>query len=48
MIPDYAKGKESAMRILNLNKRQSKINPEDNTGTVLVSIYHYHKTNFLR
>ncbi|CAF3666385.1 unnamed protein product [Adineta steineri] len=35
MIPDYAKGKESAIRILNLNKRQSKINPENTDGIVL-------------
>ncbi len=38
MIPDYAKGKESAIRILKLNNRQSKINPLDTSGIVLVSI----------
>lgn len=37
MIPDYKKGKDSAIRILKLNNRRSKINPEDNSGTVLVS-----------
>ncbi len=37
MIPDYAKGKESAIRILNLNNRQSRINPDDTSGVVLVS-----------
>lgn len=39
MIPDYAKGKDSAIRILRLNKRQSKIDPNDSTGIVLVSVY---------
>ena len=39
MIPDYAKGKESAIRILKLNNRRSKINPHDANGIVLVSIY---------
>jgi hypothetical protein len=39
MIPDYAKGKESAIRILKLNSRQSKINPENSDGIVLVSIH---------
>jgi hypothetical protein len=37
MIPDYAKGKESAIRILTLNNRQSKINPDDTSGILLVS-----------
>ena len=37
MIPDYKKGKDSAIRILTLNNRQSKIDPENNSGTVLVS-----------
>ena len=39
MIPDYAKGKASAIRILKLNNRQSKIDPQDANGIVLVSIY---------
>jgi len=38
MIPDYAKGKESAIRILRLNQRQSKIDPQNSKGTVLVTI----------
>lgn len=38
MIPDYAKGKESAIRILKLNSRQSRINPQDVNGIVLVRI----------
>ncbi|UJR37712.1 hypothetical protein I4U23_030407 [Adineta vaga] len=35
MIPDYAKGKESAIRILKLNNRQSQINPQKTDGIVL-------------
>ncbi|CAF0957991.1 unnamed protein product [Didymodactylos carnosus] len=35
MVPDYAKGKASAERILALNKRRSKINPEDPSGIKL-------------
>lgn len=38
MIPDYKKGKESAIRILNLNNRQSKIDPKSKDGIVLVSV----------
>jgi hypothetical protein len=41
MIPDYTKGKESAIRILKLNNRRSKINPHDTSGIVLVSIYQF-------
>ena len=37
MIPDYKKGKESALRILKLNSRVSKINPDHNDGVVLVN-----------
>jgi hypothetical protein len=40
MIPDYAKGKESAVRILSLNNRQSKIDPHNTNGIVLVSNNH--------
>ena len=36
MIPDYKKGKASAIRILSLNQRKSKIDPENNDGVVLV------------
>jgi hypothetical protein len=39
MIPDYTRGKESAVRILKLNNRRSKINPHDTYGIELVSIY---------
>lgn len=46
MIPDYTKGKESAIRILNLNKRQSAIDPQNVEGVVLVSI-HKLRTFFL-
>ncbi|CAF2533632.1 unnamed protein product [Rotaria sp. Silwood2] len=38
MIPDYAKGKESAIRILKLNNRQSNIDPQDTNGIVLNDI----------
>jgi hypothetical protein len=37
MVPNYLKGKASAIRILNLIKRQSKINPEDPSGITLVN-----------
>jgi hypothetical protein len=37
MIPDYKKGKESAIRIFSLNQRKSEIDPEDTSGIVLVS-----------
>ena len=36
MAPNYAKGKTSAQRILELNQRQSKIDPEDPSGIRLV------------
>ena len=38
MIPDYAKGKKAALRILRLDKRQSQINPHDESGIILVCI----------
>ncbi|CAF4606246.1 unnamed protein product [Rotaria sp. Silwood2] len=37
MIPDYTKGKISAMRILTLNNRRSQIDPSNTNGTILVS-----------
>ena len=37
MVPNYAKGKVSARRILELNQRQSKIDPTDPSGIQLVS-----------
>ena len=36
MVPNYAKGKASAKRILDLCKRESKIDPEDPSGITLV------------
>jgi hypothetical protein len=39
MVPNYAKGKLSALRILELNQRQSKIDPSDPSGTQLVSSF---------
>jgi hypothetical protein len=38
MIPDYARGRESAIRILKLNNRQSKIDPQNGAGVIFVSI----------
>ena len=39
MVPNYSKGKESAQRILDLNKRESKIDPDDPSGIILVRYY---------
>lgn len=39
MVPDYSKGKQAALRIIRLNKRQSQINPHNESGIILVSIY---------
>jgi hypothetical protein len=36
MIPDYSKAKHSSLRIMRLNKRQSQINPNDESGIILV------------
>ncbi len=36
MVPNYSKGKESAKRILDLNKRESKIDPDNPAGITLV------------
>ena len=36
MIPDYSKGKAAAIRIMRLNKRQSLIDPSDQSGIILV------------
>lgn len=38
MIPDYAKGKESATRILDLNNRKPKIDLENTDGIIIVSL----------
>lgn len=40
MIPDYSKGKQAALRIIKLNKRQSQINPHDPSGIILVCYFH--------
>lgn len=37
-VPNYSKGKESVERILQLNKRQSKINPYGGFGKKIVHI----------
>jgi len=42
MIPDYSKGKQAALRIIRLNKRQSQINPHDESGIILVCIQMNH------
>jgi hypothetical protein len=39
MIPDYSKAKIAALRIMELNKRQSKIDPNDESGLILVSLF---------
>lgn len=36
MVPDYSKAKKAALRIIKLNKRQSEINPHDESGIILV------------
>jgi hypothetical protein len=36
MIPEYTKAKTAALRIMRLNKRQSQIDPFDNSGIILV------------
>ena len=36
IIPDYSKAKAAAIRIMKLNKRESLIDPTDETGIVLV------------
>jgi hypothetical protein len=46
MIPDYGKAKQAALRIMKLNKRQSQINPHDESGITLV-IFSTHFNNNL-
>jgi hypothetical protein len=41
MVPDYAKGKTGALRIMKLYERQSKIDPNDQSGIILVRVFHY-------
>ncbi len=38
MIPDFSKAKNAALRIMRLNKRQSQINPHDESGIILVCV----------
>ena len=44
MAPNYGKGKASAKRILVLQKRQSKIDPDDPSGIKLVKYFQSKKT----
>jgi len=39
MVPDYSKAKNAALRIMRLNKRQSQINPHDESGVILVCVH---------
>ncbi len=41
MIPDYSKAKTAALRIMALHKRQSQINPNDESGIILVSLFNF-------
>jgi hypothetical protein len=36
MIPGYSKAKMAAIRIIRLNKKQSQVNPHDDSGIILV------------
>lgn len=36
MAPDYSKAKAAALRIIKLHERQSKIDPNDESGIILV------------
>ena len=36
MMPDYTKAKIAALRIMQLNKRKSQIDPQDKSGIILV------------
>ena len=38
MIPDYSKAKTAALRIIKLHKRQSHIDPTDDSGIILVRL----------
>ena len=39
LVPNYSKGKASAMRIFELQKRESKIDPDDPSGIKLVRLF---------
>jgi hypothetical protein len=36
MVPDYSKAKIAALRIMKLIKRESRIDPNDESGIILV------------
>jgi hypothetical protein len=36
MIPDYSKAKAAALRIMKLHKMESEIDPNDESGIILV------------
>jgi len=36
MVPDYSKAKTAALRIMKLNERESRIDPNDEAGVILV------------
>jgi hypothetical protein len=36
IIPDYSKAKKAALRIMKLHKRESQIDPTDESGIILV------------
>jgi len=36
IVPDYAKAKNAVLRIIKLHKRKSKIDPNDESGIILV------------
>jgi hypothetical protein len=42
MVPDYSKAKIAALRIMKLNKRESRINPNDESGIILVLLFNFH------
>ena len=44
LVPNYSRGKASALRIIELNKLKSKIDPGDPSGITLVRMNHgfYH------
>jgi hypothetical protein len=46
MIPDYSKAQQAALRIMKLNKRQSQINPHDESGIILVFSIYFNNVHF--
>ncbi|CAF1034859.1 unnamed protein product [Adineta steineri] len=49
LLPDYSKARQSALRILKLHKRQSKINPQDESGIILNEVIgdiEFHNVHF--